>query len=99
MTTPRTPPDADQIDRNIDLAFAFIREQLDHPERLAEIPVGDDEPTIILLPADDAELSARNLRLGLRAVEEGRNVYFRHVHGRVGVGSGLKEPRTPHRRA
>jgi hypothetical protein len=88
MTTPRTPPDADQIDRNIDLAFAFIAEHLESPARLAEIPRGDDEPTIVLLPDDDAELSARNLQLGLRAIQEGRNVYFRHVHGRIAASAG-----------
>jgi hypothetical protein len=70
------PQDAELIERNMELAFALLREQAAHPESAAEIP---DGATVILLPDDDAELAAFNRALGLKALEEGQDVYFRHV--------------------
>ncbi len=86
MTTP--PPSANDLaDRSLALALAFLAEQIDHPERLAEIPSDTSEPVIVLLPDDDPELAAYNFQLGLQVVQEGRNVYFRHVSGRVTAGA------------
>jgi hypothetical protein len=87
MTTPPRSPDPTVIEHNLELARAFITAQLEHPEQLAEIPAGEPSPTVILLPDDDPELAAYNLQLGLRAIKDGRNVYFRHVAGQVGAYS------------
>jgi uncharacterized protein DUF5647 len=78
MTAPARPPHAALIERNMELAFALLREQAAHPETAADIP---DGATVIFIPDDDAELAAFNRSLGLKALEEGEDVYFRHVRG------------------
>jgi hypothetical protein len=75
MSAPK-PPHADLIERNMAQAFALMHAQIDQPELLADVPA---DATVILLPGDDPELVTFNLELGMRAIREGRNVYFRHV--------------------
>jgi hypothetical protein len=70
------PPHADLIERNMALAANLMAAQLENPNALAEIPNG---ATLILIPDDDPELARFNRDLGLQALEEGEDVYFRHV--------------------
>ena len=65
--------------RNIDLAFDLIRAQLADPALADEIPNG---ATVVLLPEDDQALAEANRELGLRLLDTGRNVYFRHAPAR-----------------
>ena len=78
--TDRHPKYAVFVERNLDLAHQLLQAQFADPDRLAEIP---DSATIVFLPADDSELTAYNLEIGLAAVRNGRDVYFRHVGARM----------------
>jgi hypothetical protein len=70
-----TAPD-DAAARANELWTEFIQGILADPTLLADVPNG---ATLVLLPEDDPELAARELGLGLRALMQGRDIYFRHV--------------------
>lgn len=70
---PLTEEQIEVTNKNIDLAFEFIRNE----ETRLEPPNGS---TLLLLPEDDPKQTAANIKLGLKAIERGENVYFRHVH-------------------
>jgi hypothetical protein len=64
-------------DRNVTFTFDLARAIVENPVILAEIPSG---ATLVLLPRDaDAAFIEENIALGLAALREGRNVYFRHL--------------------
>lgn len=67
------PAEERLIHQNLGLLEEFIQDF----DAACEPPKGS---TLILLPDDDPELTAANIRLGLHVLEEGANVYFRHVH-------------------
>lgn len=64
------------VERNIELAFWFAQQQLEHPELAEEVPNG---ATLILIPQNDPDLAMHNAGLGMKAIANGENVYFRHV--------------------
>ncbi len=64
--------------RNILLAFELAQTHLEHPELLNDVP---DGATLVLIPDNDPELTAFNIELGMKAVQAGQDVYFRHVRG------------------
>ena len=71
------PEDSTIRDRNISLTFDLSRAILADPTILDEIPNG---ATLVLLPHDaDAAFVEENIALGIAALREGRNVYFRHL--------------------
>jgi hypothetical protein len=76
MTVHPRPQYADLIERNMALAFADLQEHADDPGALTATPAG---ATVVLIPDDDPELAEFNRQLGLRALAEGEDVYFRHV--------------------
>ena len=64
-------------DRNIRLTFDLARAVLADPAILDDIPNG---VTLVLLPHDaETEFVEENIALGLAALREGRDVYFRHL--------------------
>lgn len=82
-----TPAAEGVVERNIGLTFELIQAIADDPALLEEIPHG---ATVILIPADDPDLAARNIAGGHRRVLAGENVYFRHVR-RAPVAAGVGE--------
>lgn len=84
-TTPETavaaPPAKHATeDRNaasIARAFDIAEAALADPSILEEIPHG---ATLVVLRAEDDEpMAEEQIAIGLRAVRQGRNVYFRHL--------------------
>ena len=63
-------------ERAIDLVFDFGDAILADPGILEGIR---DGVTLVLVPDDDPELAASKIAGGLRAVQRGEDVYFRHV--------------------
>jgi len=70
---------ADLTGRAIGTTFDFIRAAAADPEVLDKVP---DGATLVLIPDDDAELSAAEVEHGIAAVRWGDNVYFRHIRRR-----------------
>ena len=68
------PPSS--IDRNIELACGFAQLVARRPELLEVIPEG---AVLVVLPMDDLDRYHENIELGMKAVEQGSNVYFMHV--------------------
>jgi len=62
--------------RNIELGFGFTQAVFDNPELLSDIP---DGAMVIFLPEDDPDQTAHNREIGLRWLDRGHDVYFRHV--------------------
>jgi|SRR5579884_413370 len=62
--------------RNLEISGAFTMAVLRNPRMLNDIPHG---VTIIFLPEDDPELAAYNRTLIARVLDEGRDVWVRHV--------------------
>ncbi len=65
-----------QEEKNISLAFGFMRDVVDNPALLDEIP---NNATIVFLPDDDPEQIEANLQLAIRSARAGKNVYLQHV--------------------
>lgn len=63
------------IERYYELSDAFVDAYFDDASILEDIPNGS---TLILVPDDDPELAKFSLREGVRAAEEGADVYIRH---------------------
>ena len=61
--------------RMIEAAFDFLDAGLDNTTLFDEIP---DGALLVLIPEVDPEVARRNVALGQRAVQAGRNVYFMH---------------------
>lgn len=78
MTTETTDQGATTafIERNMVLAFWYMRQQIERPELASEVP---DGATLVLLPDNDPELAAFNRARAVAEVEAGKNVYIRHV--------------------
>ncbi len=64
------------IDRNIHAAFELAKQIVDDPSILDNIP---DGASIVFIPRDDPEAAASNLQLGIKILQSGEDVYFRHV--------------------
>jgi hypothetical protein len=63
-------------ERNIHAAFELARQIIDDPSILDNIP---DGASIVFIPRDDPEAAASNRQLGMKILESGEDVYFRHV--------------------
>ncbi|HEY8477027.1 MAG TPA: DUF5647 family protein [Chloroflexota bacterium] len=57
----------EQITQNLELAGAFLRHLLDHPEDLERI---SDEASIVIIPSGDPELAQANLALAQQLLEK-----------------------------
>jgi hypothetical protein len=64
---------AAQIERNIELAFAFAQEIVDDPARLEQLPV---EATVFVAPIDDQALVREQGGRALEAAKTTRNTYL-----------------------
>jgi hypothetical protein len=67
---------------NMKHAFDLIREALDDPSVLDDIP---DGATVIFLPDDDQEQLEANLEIAIQAARAGENVYLRHVRTKTAI--------------
>jgi hypothetical protein len=65
-----------QEEKNIALAFRFMRDVVDDPSLLDQIP---NNATIVFLPEDDPEQVEANLQLAINSARSGKNVYLHHV--------------------
>jgi hypothetical protein len=74
--------------RSIELSGALGLAILDDPTLLEGIPNGC---TLFLLPADEPAYLELSLELGIAAIREGRNVYFKHVPAGFGKDFGDEE--------
>jgi hypothetical protein len=64
------------IDRNIHAAFELAKQIIDDPSILDNIP---DGASIVFIPRDNPAAAESNLQLGLKILQSGEDVYFRHV--------------------
>jgi hypothetical protein len=64
------------FEKNLILSTEFDRYVMEHPEIAEKIP---QNAQIVLLPADDEELCAKNLRLAQNQREPGQKVVYVHV--------------------
>lgn len=71
-----TSTQAEQIERNLSLAGAHLRQVVADPSILDGIP---DGVTLVFLPADDAKLREANIEMGIDALRRGEDVLFKHV--------------------
>ena len=62
--------------KNLDLARLFGLAIIADPSMLDDIPNGVQ---LVLLPDDDPDLVQTNIAIGLKAIRQGKDVYFRHV--------------------
>ncbi|MDQ3692458.1 MAG: hypothetical protein M3464_02355 [Chloroflexota bacterium] len=65
------------IIKNIDLAFAFVREVIADPTRLDDIPSSGS--IVVILPPDDPDLAATNLAIAERLAADGKTVIVKQV--------------------
>lgn len=63
-------------ERSVALAVAFSEAAIADPSIFDGIPMGVG---LALIPDDDPELAAREIKAGLGGVHSGHNVYFCHV--------------------
>jgi hypothetical protein len=63
--------------KNLGLVFDFLKEILADPESMPP------SSHVVLIPADDQELARANIARGIKAVEAGKDVFFRHVGRKV----------------
>ena len=90
--TPATVADArdPHADRAAELGFAMAEAILADPSTLDDVPNGC---ALFLLPAEEPEFLERSIELGIGAIRQGRNVYFKHVPAGYGKkGLGVEEP-------
>lgn len=79
MSTMKVPtkPTVNEFDRKVFAqTFDLIEAAIDDASVLDDIPNG---AVLVLLPADDPAFAEEALALGVKAVREGRNVYFKHL--------------------
>ncbi len=73
-------------ERVLTLTGEFMRFIAANPTVAPTVP---DGATVILLPDNDPDVAAYNMRLGMNAVAAGENVYFLHVEM---TGTHLRVP-------
>jgi hypothetical protein len=79
MSTTEVPtkPAVNDFDRKvIAQTFDLIEAAMDDASVLDDIPNG---AVLILLTADDPAFNEESIALGVQAVRQGRNVYFKHL--------------------
>ena len=64
------------VDRNIHAAFELAKQIVEDPSILDNIP---DGASIVFIPRDNPGAAESNLQLGLKILQSGEDVYFRHV--------------------
>lgn len=77
--------DDPHLDRAVELGTALGLAVFDDPSLLDEIPNG---AVVFLLPDGEEEFMERTIALGVAAIREGRNVYFKHVPAAFGKDLG-----------
>lgn len=70
---PVVPPNDQRIIRQ---TFGFLRGIIANPELAKDIP---DGANVVLIPTDDPELAAIEIKAGMLALSRGLDVYFRHI--------------------
>jgi hypothetical protein len=76
----RTPhPDQStkkRVSKSLELTRRFMHRGFENPEIFESIP---DAVVLILIPDNDPDQAAAEIEFGIRAVESGENVFFRHM--------------------